>query len=502
MKTKKKCLLLLTAIIVVLFFEVVIADSLACKNGPNYWGMGFPGNFFTEDYYSAPKKPSDFIFGKKSIKEDQYYDGSHYGTHDWIADAALRTLREVIKNPLFFSDWTWLINSDIARNKWPIWKEDYGASSGSHNTIRSYYTFIFATQMPDMKKDDYPDIQKIDIPSEGVIIKDFKSPNMWVGQENKHRYHFKYIKSDTGVYDFFPIYTGSATTALLLGKEAIKCISNIKTDDDGNKISAMQPEGASGWLGSLTHYLADLVVPAHIIERKMYSHVYSKALYHNWFENHLTNMTKWDKKLGANGGPEQTIFSWDIYKVTLLPIIPIPPDIAVARMADEAIKIAFRTDGNHQHIPINGNNHAIAKNSGLFINYSIYDTDIYWDWDVDIKNFGLANSNHRYFYDKVETLLCWATYYTACAMQYCYNEGKEKSNNEVLNVDYYVRNPVDPTPPKERTEPDPQTKIDQFNNSIPRERVSRNLKNIADFVKSTALAGVAYVMRTIFDSLR
>ncbi len=81
-------------------------------------------------------------------------------------------------------------------------------------------------------------------------------------------------------------------------------------------------------------------------------------------------------------------------------------------------------------------------------------------------------------------------------MQYTYIEGKDKSNNEVLNIDYFVRNPQEPGPPMERTTPDPQTNIDQFNNLIPRERVSRNLRNIAEFVRSTALAGVAYVMKT------
>jgi len=261
-------LVVLSGIFVVFFLEVIISDVLACRNGPNYWGMGFPGNFSTEDYYKAPKEPSDFVFGKKGIEEDQYYDGSHYGTHDWIADAALRTLRNPIKNPLHFGDWTWLINSDIARNKWPSWKDGYGTPSGAHYTINSYYTFLFATQMPDMKKDDYPDIQRIKISEEGVVIQDFPSPNMWVGQENKHRYHFNLVKSPAGVYDFFPIYTGSATIANLLGKEAIKCISNKKPDENGKETSAMQPEGASGWLGSMTHYLADLVVPAHLLKRK------------------------------------------------------------------------------------------------------------------------------------------------------------------------------------------------------------------------------------------
>jgi len=502
MNSKKMSLLFLTGILVVLALEVAVTDALGVSNGPNYWGMGYPGNLSVSKY-KHPKKPHEYIFEGNVILGGRGYDGSHYGTHDWIADAALRTLQNPIKNPLSFSDWTWLINSDVAMNKHPSWKEDYGAYSGSHNTIRSYYTYIFATQMPDMKIKKYPDIQEIDIPEEGIVIKDFSFyGGMWVGQENKHRYHFQVIESTLGNYEFLPMHTAPARVALWLGEAAIKCISNEEEDKNGDEFSAMQPEGAAGWLGSMTHYFADLVVPAHLIENVKYPDIYLVNTYHPWFENQLANLTKWDKSLGSNGGPEQGFFSWDTHVVNLLPITPIAPNIAIALMADVSIKIAFRNDGNHQHIPISGNNHIIAENSGLFINHNTYDTDIFWDWNDDIENFGLVNSNHRYFYDKVETLLCWATYYTACAMQYCYDEGKKRSSDEVLNVDYYVRNPVDPTPPKERTEPDPQTKIDQFVHSIPREKVSRNLKNIADFVRSTALAGVAYVMRTIFLSLR
>jgi len=186
----------------------------------------------------------------------------------------------------------------------------------------------------------------------------------------------------------------------------------------------------------------------------------------------------------------------------LAPIIPIKPEFATTLMAVTTINVAYRTDGKHQHIPLSNNNHDEAENSGLYINETTHDKTIYWDWKEDLTNNGRENSVHRYFYDKVEYLLCWATYYTACAMQYCYNEGKEKSDDDVLNADHYVRNPVESTPPKERTETDAQNEIEQLRNLIPRERTSRNLKNIAEFVKSTALAGVAYVLKTLFETTR
>ena len=119
--------------------------------------------------------------------------------------------------------------------------------------------------------------------------------------------------------------------------------------------------------------------------------------------------------------------------------------------------------------------------------------------EKDLGDNGRSNSVHRYFYDKVEYLLCWATYYTACAMQYCYNEGQEKSNNEVVNADYYVRNPVLPTPTAVRPEPDPQTTP---NNNMPTERVSRNFKNISELLRSISLAGISYMLRTLFEFIR
>ena len=503
-KTNKTCLIFLIGIICVITLEMAIADVLGVSNGPNYWKMGYPGNLNSKSRYEHPKKPNDYIFGAASDKQSNGYDGSHYGTHDWIADAALRTLRDVIKNPLFFSDWTWLINSDISRNKWPVWAKDYGISSGAHNIIRGYYTFLFATQMPDLKKQKHPDIQEIDIPEEDVIIKDFSfTGGMWVGQEAKHRYHFSVKESDSGILNFIPIHTAPATVALWLGKEAIKCINNEEEDEEGEKISAMQPEGAAGWLGAMTHYFADLVVPAHLIDTAMYPHVYASSYYHNWFENQLANLTKWDKAYKSRGGPEQGFFSWDTHEVTISPIEPIPPNVAIALLAEKLIRIAFRIDGNHQYIPINGSNHFISENSGLFLSSKKYDSSIFWDWNEDIKISGLLNSNHRFYYSKVEKLLCWSVYYTACAMQYCYNEGKKENDNKDPNPNFFVDNPVRLPPPENSTppstKPDPRDYIDEVTNrNLPindSERETRNFRNITELMSTVALIGIPTTLR-------
>ena len=493
MKTKKISLLFLAGILVVITLEVVIADALGCGNGPNYWGMGYPGNIQSESRYEHPKLPSDYVFGGTSDINSNGYDGSHYGTHDWLADASLRSLIDALKNPLFYLDWRWLITPDLARHKWPAWKADYGGTSGKHEVVRSYISYLYATQMPDTKITPV-----LTIHQEGASIQDYGYGKMWIGQKTKHIFQFELVERD-GVYGFSPFFTPIISKINLVSEEAIKCIGKTQKDNNNKVVSTMQPEGAAVWLGGMTHYIADMLVPAHLIKSKNNEHIYSPSHYHNWFENNLASITKWDKAYKASGGPNQGNFSWDYRKVTIAPIIPIKPDIATTLMAVTTINFAYRTDGQHQHIPLSNNNHDEAENSGLYINNTEYNTDIYWDWKKDLGDNGRSDSVHRYFYDKVEYLLCWATYYTACAMQYCYNEGQEKSNNEVLNADYYVRNPVLPTPTAVRPEPDPPTTP---NNNMPTDRVSRNFKNISELLRSISLAGISYMLRTIFEFIR
>ncbi len=189
MKSKKMSLLFLTGILVVIAFEVAITDALGVSNGPNYWGMGYPGTINSRTRFQYPKLPSDFVFGGHSDRYSMGYDGSHYGTHDWIADASLRSLIDISKNPLFSLDWRWLITPDIARNKWPAWKADYG-TSGKHEVVRSYISFLYATQMPDTKI-----VTELKIHEEGVTIKDFGYGKMWIGQKTKHIFQFGFEES-------------------------------------------------------------------------------------------------------------------------------------------------------------------------------------------------------------------------------------------------------------------------------------------------------------------
>ncbi|GAH53560.1 unnamed protein product, partial [marine sediment metagenome] len=278
-----------------------------------------------------------------------------------------------------------LINSEIANNKWSVWNPNYGNDAQHHNKIRSYFTYLFATQMPDMNPksstpiedlDHFPKI--IDIPREGVVIKDLDEK--WVGKIYKHTFHFKIKDLGDGHNGFVPDDPKAPRIALLLGKAAIECIGYKVKDEQDMYRSAMQPEGAAGWLGAMTHYIADMVVPAHLLKNDPKSPIYNSG-YHTWFEKQLASLTKWNKAYGAHGGPETLYFSWDIAEVGLTGlIVPIAPDIATTIMAIEAIRIAYRTDGNHQHIKWNGYNNEEARNSGLYLTNS----EDHWDWKEDL----------------------------------------------------------------------------------------------------------------------
>lgn len=165
-------------------------------------------------------------------------------------------------------------------------------------------------------------------------------------------------------------------------------------------------------------------------------------------------------------------------------------------MAVQAINIAYRTDGNHQHIEFNGNNELEAKNSGLFLS----SVDRKWDWKKDIDNKTRSLSPHRYFYEKVEKLLCYAVYYIACAMQYCMNKVKEElDESQGLNPDYYVMN--SPDVPRTPPDPDPQRPLDDFFNhdstGASRDKFKRLLKNLG-LVIGPLITGIATMLGSLF----
>ena len=329
--------------------------------------------------------------------------------------------------------------------------------------------------MPDMRD---PNIQVIEIPQEGTIIGDFKDGKYkkWVGQIQQHKFTFKpTLNPKTGLYEFIQQYTLSATQADHLGAEATKAIWHKEKDEEGKEISAMQPETAAGWLGAMTHYFGDVCLPPHVLVAT--PEVYDGARYHNWYEKNLGTLTLW------NTGPDVSYFKYNFVNL----IIPIPPSIAIRRLAHKTIELAYRRSGNHQIA-------LYEPKSGMYIRNN---SEIrMWSWKPNLDNGGRIGGNVSHFYDKVETILEWTVYYTACAMQYCYSEGK-KENNDDPDPNYYVKNPRDYTGQPPVT--DPNSDRDDISQSGPEEgytsKIAKRFNNISKLISNIVLIGIPYALQ-------
>lgn len=183
-----------------------------------------------------------------------------YGTHDWIADAALRLLYQL--NP---SDWDWLLDNPSDPN--PSWKSNYGLN-GYHHAVRSYIYYLLATQWPDFE--NAPAV--IHFKNEGEQIKNgIHNLKTWIGRTDYHTYHFNVYKHSTIENYFYfipklPSKEGSdqhpqeaPQYAQRFGDLAIECLSHQEDGESWAKV-----ETAAFYLGCMTHYIADLACPPHL----------------------------------------------------------------------------------------------------------------------------------------------------------------------------------------------------------------------------------------------
>ena len=140
------------------------------------------------------------------------------------------------------------------------------------------------------------------------------------------------------------------------------------------------------------------------------------------------------------------------------------------------------------------------------MNNTPYSSDVYWDWKEDIENNGRENSVHRLFYDKVEKLLAWSVYFTACAMQYCYNEGRVKNDDESPNSNYFAENPIRTDTKTIPTKKDhiQRSRDDPSNltaDTIEDNRLVRNFKNFSKLLASIAIYGITDSIRKLMEIL-
>ncbi len=430
---KSKLIIISIGFIILFSLGFMALSGKAMLNGPNYYGREYPGN------YSSPLKPDFYKFTTSQS------DPGHYGTHDWIADAALRCLRDSSKNPAGYDDWSWLLNSNIANNKYPAWKDTYSDANGNHWVVRSYMTYLYATQMADMKKSEYLTYK---IPSpEDVVIGNLKKAETgygfgtWTDRSRYHHYNF-YVQEKDGARIFIPALNDTSRTksplvARMLGDQAVKAIARADPDpnDPQNVISKMQPEAAAAWLGAMSHFIADLAVPAHVIGSTNVfdpgDHPSGRNGYHHWYERCLGELTFWGGEGGGDAGPKTNYFDYD---VNIPSIIPVRPDLAAISMAFTTIGIAYTYDQDPQYDKTDENSGLYIINRAIMDNWatSVSDTDRKYHWKDDIDsgdpedpNVGRELSDHTHFYNKIEQLLSSATYWTACAMQWVYDEAQK-----------------------------------------------------------------------------
>lgn len=202
----------------------------------------------------------------------------------------------------------------------------------------------------------------------------------------------------------------------------------------------------------MTHYIADLACPPHLLPPSGYidlPQIYNEPIaanhyksgFHSWYENQLGYKTTWNS---ANGGPlgyydANQFFTIEMFSigVSVNAIPAIPPVAAAIAMAQKGIEISYgHIDGEGYNVPQE------YERAGVYL-YNNYDQK--WDWgdtgkernsQSQIVSGGLT---YKHYYDKVEELLNWGVYYTACALKWTMNEVIKKNNYQTIDADKWAK---------------------------------------------------------------
>ena len=372
----------------------------------------------------TPDKPKYFNFIDTGLG---IFKTSHYSTHDWIADAALRYL--IMES----TNWNWLLDDVLEKN--PKWEDKY--SDGiRHYPVRSYFSFLFSSQMPDMdpkkvnnaRPHKHPQIINL-WGQEGEIVGNGDETGVWVGKWYHQTLHYDAIPIGGGQYMFTPkLASGAASQkapwyAWITSKKAIDCLTHGEETVSGEYEIWSKPEAGACWLGVMSHFIADLASPAHLIGKS--DNYYSASPnFHGWFEDQVSRFTLWDESLG---GPKGFRSGTDFFNIDMSMISqnidPIAPYLAAILTSEFAISTSYK------HIDDGGL--FIEKDNPIQENLISRGSSTYWEWNAPGKE---RNSNaeiipgsltYKQYYDKVEYLLNLAIYFTAAAMKWTMKKVKE-----------------------------------------------------------------------------
>lgn len=425
-KNKKKFVIyfLLGLVFLVLFSEITFAFDNA-PDGPN---SETPDK---RKYYNFIAIPDSTGIFKKS----------HYSSHDWIADAALRLLIHETDGSV--KDWEWLLGYETRSKTLINWESKYGDSK-IHYPVRSYISYLYATQMPDMNPKKANNARPHKHPTiidcwweEGEIIGNGQGMGVWVGRSDYQQFHWTAIPLGDGQYTFAPKGLMKAPEyAWRASKEAIRCLAPEVENDKG----WAKPESAACWLGVMSHFIADLASPPHLIQENE-GYYPESPKFHDWFENQVAKYTLWDS---SKGGPKGYQSDPEFFKIDMAiigqdaqNIIPLPPYVAALTCATCSI----------------GKCYGHLDEGGLFIEKGNqeqeslikFSSSTYWNWGDSGKERNSYNliisggKTYKQYYDQVEYLLNTAIYYTAAALKWIMYEVKKKNNGQSLDCDQWAK---------------------------------------------------------------
>lgn len=408
-------------IVAIIFSNYLLSSSLGWKN-----------TSYNPKYAETPYEPKYYNFVEQT---GETYCQSHYSTHDWIADAALRILYEENSD-----DWDWIIDSNTIDDENPQWpqNDEYGDSNKKHYPVRSYISFLFSTQMPDMNRDnvnnDPPKRQPMEINLkyyEGEIIgNDQHGTEKWVGNTDWQNYHWEMVEGNPTPEIDTKKPARAHLCAYRMGRAAVDSLCHTE-NENGQKTNWAKVEAAACWLGVMSHYIADVSCPPHLLpaigyiiqdgERIEVQHYESG--YHTWFEYQTGQKTLWDS---IYSGPEGYIDDTKFFNIDPMEIEALRPDLSTIEAAQKGIEISY----GH----IDGEGFEDFDRKGLYIDDDIKHVRQDWSWgdtgrerntnEIIVGDDGLT---YRDYYDKVNDLLENAVYYTAAAMKWVNEEVKRKN---------------------------------------------------------------------------
>jgi len=418
------------ALFLIGFLSFILLSEIVCAfdNAPDGPNSETPDK---RKYYNFIATPDTTGIFKKS----------HYSTHDWIADAALRLLIDETDGSL--KDWAWLLDYETLSKSLLNWESKYGDGS-IHYPVRSYISYLYATQMPDMNPKKANSARPHRHPTiidcwweEGEIIGNGQGMGVWVGRSDYQQFHWTTIPIDDNQYIFIPKGLMRAPEyAYRSSKEAIRCLSPEVESDKG----WAKPESAACWLGVMSHFIADLASPPHLIQESE-GYYPGSPKFHDWFENQVAKHTLWDL---SRGGPKGYQSSTNFFSINMAiigadaqNIIPLPPYIAALTCATYSIEKCYGD--------LNEGGLFIRKGDQEQENLITFSSSAYWNWgDLGKERSSnneivLGGLTYKQYYDKVEYLLNTAIFYTAAAMKWVMYEVKKRNDGQPIDCDQWAK---------------------------------------------------------------